>query len=317
MAPDKDGQPIPSFGRKIEIRHLRYAMTAAHHGSFRRAAEALCIEQSTLSRGISQLEACLGVVLFERGSSGVRPTTAGTEIVRTSRHLVDTIDHMVARAREIRRGHFGRLTVGFYTSLSSGNLRASLIEYAARFPTIEMRTVEGSRSRLFNGLAGGLIDIAIITGDGAPSDGRAMALWTERIMVALPENHRLCTREVVDWTDLKEETLLISQHDPGPEIQGILSAKLAVTGKPPTVICHHASHDNIKSLVSAGFGVGLMLEAWVTDTSHAGVVYREACDGNGPSRLSYCAYWSADNQNPALARFIALLEERYASRTRN
>jgi hypothetical protein len=42
-----------------------------------------------------------------------------------------------------------------------------------------------------------------------------------------------------------------------------------------------------------------------------GVVYREARDGNGPSRISYAAYWQGDNDNPALAHFLKLLEERY------
>ena len=37
----------------------------------------------------------------------------------------------------------------------------------------------------------------------------------------------------------------------------------------------------------------------------------EARDGNGPSRISYAAYWQGDNDNPALARFLKLLEERY------
>src|SRR5258705_10812429 len=78
----------------IELRHLRCAVAAAHYGSFRRAAEALGVKQSSLSRRIRQMEDRLGVAVFERSSSGVRLTTAGTEILRTSRHLVDGLDHM-------------------------------------------------------------------------------------------------------------------------------------------------------------------------------------------------------------------------------
>ena len=137
-----------------------------------------------------------------------------------------------------------------------------------------------------------------------------MALWTERIMVALPESHPLAANNMVHWTDLRNETFLISQHDPGPEIQEILLAKLAVPHERPKVISHDASRENIKSLVGAGFGVSLMVEACV-GANYTGVVYREARDGNGPSRISYAAHWRGDSDNPALKRFIALLEERY------
>lgn len=132
----------------IELRHLRYAVAAAHYGSFRRAAEALGVKQSSLSRRVRQMEDRLGVAVFERSSSGVRLTTAGTEILRASRHLVDGLDHMMASAKAAGRGEVGRLAIGFYTSLSAGNLRASLTEQARRFPEVEIRTVEGARASL-------------------------------------------------------------------------------------------------------------------------------------------------------------------------
>ena len=57
-------------------------------------------------------------------------------------------------------------------------------------------------------------------------DSQIMSLWSERIVVALPEDHPLADGETVYWTDLKGETLLISRHDPGPEIQDLLLTKL-------------------------------------------------------------------------------------------
>ena len=217
---------------------------------------------------------------------------------------------MAATAKDIGRGKAGWLTVGFYTSLSAGNLRATLIEFAARYPKVDIRTYEGSRARLFSGIDTGRLDVAIVTGDPIAHSGKVMGLWSERIMVALPESHRLASNDIVYWTDLKDETFLFSEMDPGPEIQEILLAKLAAPRDRPTVISHDVSRENIKSLVGAGFGVSLMCEACV-GVAYTGVVYREARDGNGPSRINYAAYWQGDNDNPALAHFLKLLEERY------
>ncbi|MER8942814.1 LysR substrate-binding domain-containing protein [Mesorhizobium sp. M0915] len=294
----------------IELRHLRYAVAAAHYGSFRRAAEALGVKQSSLSRRIRQMEDRLGVAVFERSSSGVRLTTAGAEILRASRHLVEGLDRMMASAKAAGRGEAGRLAIGYYTSLSAGNLRASFLEHARRFPGVEIRTVEGARASLLVGLEHGTLDVAIVTGEPASREGGAMPLWGERIMVALPKSHPLATNEIVYWTDLRGETLLLSQRDPGPELRDILLAKLASPGVQPKIVSQDVSRESIMSLVGAGFGVSLVLEADI-GTYYAGVVYRDVQDGNGPSRISYTAYWQSNNDNPALAHFLTLLEERY------
>jgi DNA-binding transcriptional LysR family regulator len=48
----------------FSIRQLRYAVAVADHGSFSRAARALDIEQSTLSRKLQKLERVIGMPMF-------------------------------------------------------------------------------------------------------------------------------------------------------------------------------------------------------------------------------------------------------------
>lgn len=294
----------------IGLKHLRYADAADRHGSFRKAADSLALKQSNLSRRIRHLEEQLGVTLFERTNGGVRTTIAGQEFLAGVRHVLDELETVVEGVKAVGRGDAGHIIVGFYTSLSAGNLRTTLIEYARRFPEVEIRTVEGSRLRLCGGVQNGAIDIAIVTGDPVPDCGRSMMLWSERIVAALPDAHPLAGNEIIYWTDLKRETFLLSERDPGPEMQDILVAKLASPGDLPDVIRHDVSPENIKSLVGAGRGVSLMCEACI-GANYAGVVYREARDGNGTTRIGYSAYWKDGNTNPALRNFIRLLEERY------
>jgi DNA-binding transcriptional LysR family regulator len=293
----------------IELKHLRYARAAEHCGSLRKAADSLGVKQSNLSRRIRHLEDQLGVRLFERTNGGVRPTAVGRDFVRGASRILDELQTVVDAAKAVGRGDAGYITIGFYTSLSAGNLRASVVEYARRFPQVEISTVEGSRSRLCGGIQTGTIDLAIVMGEPVCDCGSSMVLWSERIIVALPEDHPLSSNEIIHWTDLKRERFLLSERDPGPEIQEILIAKLASPGDFPDVVRHDVTSENIKSLVGAGCGVSLMCEACI-GASYAGVVYREARDGNGATRIGYCAYWKECNDNPALRNFIRLLEER-------
>ena len=302
--------PIRSLTSAVDLAHLRYAVAAADHGSFRRAAETLLLRQSKLSRCIRQLEERIEMIVFERSSGGVRATHAGRDFLRTARSILEQMDTLMASAHRAGRGEAGRLAIGFYTSLSAGNLRATLIDFAQRFPQIEVGMTESSRSRLTTALRNGAIDVAIITGDTPLLDSRIMSLWSDRIVVALPEGHRLADGETVDWTDLKGETLLTSRHDPGPEIQELLITKLASPGDRPKTVCHNANWGNIKGLVGAGFGISLLTESDV-GANLFDLIYRELRDGTGPSWVRYSAHWRADNDNPALASFLKMLGERY------
>lgn len=64
----------------VDLQHLRYAVAAADHGSFRRAAEALVLRQSTLSRCIRRLEECLKITVFERSSGGSTGHPSGARL---------------------------------------------------------------------------------------------------------------------------------------------------------------------------------------------------------------------------------------------
>ena len=314
MVPDSRSKNAAPRGlaSAVDLVHLRYAVAAADHGSFRRAAEALLLRQSTLSRCVRQLEERIEMIVFERSSGGVRATQAGRDFLRMARSILEQMDTLVASAHSAGRGEAGRLAIGFYTSLSAGNLRATVIDYAQRFPQIKVSMTESSRTRLTTALRNGAIDVAIVTGETPLLDSKIMSLWSERIVVALPEGHRLADGEIVYWTDLMGETLLTSRHDPGSEIQELLLTKLALPGDRPKAVCHNASWGNIKSLVGAGFGVSLMTESDV-GANLSDLIYRELRDGTGPSWVRYSAHWRADNDNPALASFLKMLGERYPS----
>jgi len=298
-------------GTGVDLQHLRYAVAAADHGSFRRAAEVLLLRQSTLSRCIHQLEERIQMIVFERTSSGVQATEAGRGFLGLARSILEQVDSLVITAHRAGRGETGRLTIGYYTSLSAGNLRATLIEYSQRFPDITLNMIEGSRARLVTALRTGVIDVAIVTGEAPFANSQSMPLWSERILVVLSES--TSGQETIHWADLTGETLLLSERDPGPEIQDLLAARLVSPADRPRVWRHDVSRESIKSLIGAGFGIGLTLEASL-GAVFSGVVHREARDGTGSVRIDHFANWRNDNRNPALAVFLKLLGERYPAR---
>ena len=96
----------------VNLRQLQYALAVAELSSFRKAAEACAVAQPSLSQQVAQLEASLGVRLFERLPRGVVATEAGAAILeRAERALLD-VDDLVASAERFRDPFAATLRVG-------------------------------------------------------------------------------------------------------------------------------------------------------------------------------------------------------------
>lgn len=141
-------------------------------------------------------------------------------------------------------------------------------------------------------------------------NSKAKPLWSKRVLAVLPKEHALAARTILYWTDRRDETIILSQFDPGREIEDLLCAKLISRDQRPKIERHDISRGVVNSLVTMNFGISLVLESDI-GANFSSLVYREVRDGSGSSVLGYSAYWQVDNENPALNNFLKLLSERY------
>src|SRR6266404_850892 len=104
-----------SYRCLMELRHLRYFVAVATHGSFNRAAEILHLTQPALSRQVKDLEEELGVPLLVRGQNKVELTEAGELFYEEARQVLARADEAIQRVRgEARRE---TLRVGYAPSM--------------------------------------------------------------------------------------------------------------------------------------------------------------------------------------------------------
>lgn len=295
----------------FDIRQLRFVIAAADHGSFYRAARAMDVEQSTVSRNILKLERALGMSIFDRSRAGVTMTLAGTAFIRGAKPMVATADKLVAMMRAAGQGRAGGLMLGHNSSVSAGNLRATLMNWHEAHPDVEIECVEADRSDLLAGLNTGEIDIAILIGTLSHDGFRCEPLWSERMLVALPASHSLAERDVVHWTDLRNEHFYLPATDPGPELRDMLLGRLAISGGKPDIRMSQASRETVLSILGGRTGVSIVCEG-ATGAIYPDVVYRPIHGEQGPALTGYSGCWREDNGNPALRRFLGFIKTRYA-----
>lgn len=285
----------------FDLRYLRYAILAAEHGSFRRAAEILSVSQSTVSRRIQMLERRIGIALFDRHRSGARVTLAGErfldEAAIGAKHLHQAVD-TVTRAK---RGSVGVLRVGLTACLANSFLAAIFAAYRSRFPAIEVTFEEGTSQLIAGALLNGRLDVAFMLAGPQLLGCRSEGLWEEAIYLAVPASHAVASLPRFTWNDVRQETFLVMADARGPEIEDYLVRQLSGSEIRPKISVQHVGCENLLSMVAQGFGIAVATNS-VGDMTYPGVRFVPIADRE--DRFSFSAVWSEANQNPALKFLI-------------
>jgi DNA-binding transcriptional LysR family regulator len=188
----------------VESLRLRYFVAVAEELSFVRASERLHIAPPALSRAIRELEAHLGVPLFDRSPRHVALTEAGSALLPDVRRALQDIDAATRRIQRIG-GPERRLTVAYKSDMDGGLLQQVGDLLAIEHPTVSVEALLGGWGEQPEQLRQGVADVALLY---EPFDQEGLAfelLIEEPRLVALPTASSLAAQEVVSLSQLEEE----------------------------------------------------------------------------------------------------------------
>jgi DNA-binding transcriptional LysR family regulator len=289
--------------RVFDLRLFRYALASAEQRSFRRAAAALNVQQSTVSRGVRSLERIVGTELFERDHAGIRPTLEGDRFLEEAALGLDHLKRAMRRAEALQRGEHGELTVGVSVPFS---VLGDLFErFRASHDGVSVELVESTSGASPALVQQRSIDVAFvgkIYGNGA---AQSMRLHDEQMMAVLPESHPLADAPGVTFEDLRHERFIVAATGVGPDLQEHLAMRLAKSGFEPHVQLQRVGQCSLINMVALGFGITIVIGAPPTAATDGVVVVPLT----GKSFISLHAVWMASNPNPALKGLLAILQQ--------
>lgn len=178
----------------MNLRDLGYLVAVADHRHFGRAAEACYVSQPTLSAQIKKLEAELGVQLVERNPRHVMMTAVGARIVERARAVLREVEGIENLARGSRDPESGSLRIGIFPTLAPYLLPHVVPKLTRRFPDLELLLVEAKTEDVLARLRDGTLDVGVLALP-VPEEGlRAVPLFTEDFVLAVPDGHHLAAR---------------------------------------------------------------------------------------------------------------------------
>lgn len=203
----------------MELRQLLYVLQIANERNFSRAAEKLHIAQPSLSQQLSKLERELGVMLFQRNTSAVELTHAGTKFVEQAQIIIDAVELLRQEMTDISELRTGRVVVGSMPITGAHLLPHVLPVFKRKYPEIDITLLEDSSMNLEKLTASGQTDLSLLS---LPLEIPALAyeiLGEERIDLAVPPEHPLAERASTgvrtSLEELKQESFIVLKEGQG------------------------------------------------------------------------------------------------------
>lgn len=146
----------------MKLHHLRALVAMADAGTFNAAAETLHITQGALSKAIKELEASLGIALFERSNRGVRLTAQGHRLVIHARHIGESVRRAKDDLHETEDGGRVIATIGVTPVVSiMREISDAIIAFRRHNPKTRLRVLEMRPSQMMQELRDGTLDFAV------------------------------------------------------------------------------------------------------------------------------------------------------------
>jgi len=290
----------------MELRHLRYFVAVAEEENITRAAARLHVSQPPLSRQIQDLEAELGLSLFERTPKSVRLTEAGQVFYREAQAVLQRADEAVAAVKAVAGGGAGELHIGYAPSLTVELLPRALRRFQETSPGVKISLHDLSTEQMLAGLRDDSLDAALMvkTSSAALRGLQFRNLVTYHVCVAAHPSHPFARKRKLPLADLATERLIGYSRAEYPEYHEFLKLLFAAGERRPLIAEEHDSVSSLIAAVESGRGVAIVTESLRCMVGDR-LVLRPLSPAPEPFCVGVVAAIAAGH--PALGKFLAAL----------
>jgi DNA-binding transcriptional LysR family regulator len=286
----------------MDLRQLRYFVAVAEERHFGRAAARLHMAQPPLSAQIRTLEHDLGVQLLRRTTRRVELTEAGAAYLQRARAILLAADEAGHEARRVAAGSVGRLALGCVGSATYSMLPTLARGLSAELPHVDFAfRGEMLVPDQILGLRSGEIDLALLRPPVADTSIMVEVLRRERLVAALPGDHRFAGRRRIAAKNLRGEPLIVHSGRRDSVMFETVLRLCRSAGFEPTIRHEVDETSTLVTLVAGGLGVAVVPEP-VTALALRGVVYLPLSDIDAATELAVA--YLADRTEPHLRRAI-------------
>lgn len=233
--------------------HLRVLAAFSETGQVTSTAELLGVPQPQVSRSLARVEDLTGLTLRQRDGRTVTPSRAALELGATAAKVLEQLEVTLRDLKNELRGH---VSIAFQHSLGETLVPAAIRNYLLEQPGVDFGLVQGSRNDCISALESGRVDVAFIAVNPDSLTLNTTHIYTEELVLAVPEGHPLAERTEVTSGDLTHESLIAMKHGLG--LRSTVDSLLEHWGIAPQVAFEGQEISTLLGLVAANLGVAIV-----------------------------------------------------------
>jgi len=199
----------------ISLRQLRAFLAVARQQHFRRAAESIHLSQPAVSRHIAELEAELGIRLFDRTTREVVPTEAGRYLESAMGRVLDELEGVLSHVHSESERKRGKVHVASVPTLSAGLMPQCIADCASRYPELTIQLHDQAQTMVLDSVRGGEVDFGIAIDPPLTGEFDSELLLRDPFVLVCRPEHPLARLDRVPWRKLHGEPLILLDYSSG------------------------------------------------------------------------------------------------------
>ena len=291
----------------MNINHLAIFHAVAEEHSMSRGAERLCISQPAVSKQVKELEAALGVTLFDRLPRGLRLTQAGEVLAGHARWLFAVEADAERAIAELKGLVQGRLTVGASLTIGDYLLPQILGEYRRKHPGIALHLEIANTQVIQRKIRENALDVGLTEGVAEDAELDAEVFGEDELVAVVPPGHSLLGKDEVSAARFCAEPFLM--REPGSGTREVVERALALRGIQVMPAMSLGSTEAIKRGVASGLGVAIVSKLALETELEAGRLCPVTLSDLSITRPLHLVCLRGKSKGAAVQAFLNLLRQ--------
>lgn len=197
----------------ITLKQIHYALTIEKELHFKKAADACYVSPSTLSNAISEMEAQLGIQIFERTSKKVIVTSLGKEILKKARAIKMEIGDINQLSEDQKNPLSMPITLGIIPTVGPYFIPLVLPSLKKKFPNLKLKIIEAQSSVLVSKVNNGEIDMAILAMPYKLDGLLSFKFWEENFYYISYKGKQEIDKDKIKAKEIDQSDLMLLNDD--------------------------------------------------------------------------------------------------------
>lgn len=195
---------------KIDTLGLQAFIAIAEQTGFHKAAAALHISQTALTRRLQNLEAGLGVKLVERTTRSVALTGIGGKLLPEARRLLSGLEMAIREIRTTGEAHRGDICIACVPTAGVHFLPRILREYSARYPDNKIRILDRLSSAVADAVLSREAEFGVNVEESRNPELTSTPLFADEFVLICRDDHPLAKTKKLRWKQLEPFRLIFA-----------------------------------------------------------------------------------------------------------